>query len=332
MKNLKFLLIPKSNNFKDIINIKEISNELIKRGYLCITLLSPVNDKNLEFILKNEKFDFVIRINKGKPENVKKRARFISWINKISDVEETLNNFNENDLIYTLKQSNTQNKKIKINQMLPAANTFKEILTISDCKKVIGDKKFQDIDVSFIVNHSREELFNGNKEIILEVKTINTKKSEYFHKIINELDKDYITQVHNFFDYSQTWKNDRIKYKGEINNFNYFFEIFRNSKFNVLFEDEYLEFGTNFFNILLVEGTLLLNSKLLNQINECLKLEEDSSNYFFKYSDIESFKFYISNYYDNFNKRLQVGKKASSLIRKKHLYKNRVDQILKDLN
>ena len=48
MKNLKFLLIPKSNNFKDIINIKEISNELIKRGYLCTTLLSSVNDKNLE--------------------------------------------------------------------------------------------------------------------------------------------------------------------------------------------------------------------------------------------------------------------------------------------
>ena len=87
--------------------------------------------------------------------------------------------------------------------------------------------------------------------------------------------------IHNIYDYSQTWKNDRIKYKGEINNFNYFFEIFRNSKFNVLFEDEYLEFRTNFFNILLVEGTLLLNSKLLNQINECLKLEEDSSNYFF---------------------------------------------------
>lgn len=332
MKNLKFLLIPKSNNFKDIINIKEISNELIKRGYLCITLLSPVNDKNLEFILKNEKFDFVIRINKGKPENVKKRARFISWINEISDVEETLNNFNENDLIYTLKQSNTQNKKIKINQMLPAANTFKNVLTISDYKSIINNKNFQDIDISLIVNHTRAELFNGNKEIVLKVKTLNTKKSEYFHKIINELDKDYITQVHNFFDYSQVWKNDRIKYKGEINNFNYFFEIFRNSKFNVLFEDEYLEFRTNFFNILLVEGTLLLNSKLLHQINKYLKLEEDSSNYFFKYSDIESFKFYISNYYDNFNKRLQVGKKASSLIRKKHLYKNRVDQILKDLN
>ena len=31
MKNLKFLLIPKSNDFKDIINIKEISNELKKK-------------------------------------------------------------------------------------------------------------------------------------------------------------------------------------------------------------------------------------------------------------------------------------------------------------
>ena len=67
MKNLKFLLIPKSNDFKDIINIKEISNEL-KKGYYCISLLSSVNDKNLEFILKNEQFDFVFRINKVSPK------------------------------------------------------------------------------------------------------------------------------------------------------------------------------------------------------------------------------------------------------------------------
>ena len=40
--------------------------------------------------------------------------------------------------------------------------------------------------------------------------------------MICELDNDYVAQVHNIYDYSQIWKNDRIKYKGEINNFNYF--------------------------------------------------------------------------------------------------------------
>ena len=60
---------------------------------------------------------------------------------------------------------------------------------------------------------------------------------------IKGLDKGYITQVFSLFDYSQMMINEKIQYKGkEINNFNYFFEIFRNSKLNVLFEDENLEF------------------------------------------------------------------------------------------
>ena len=250
MKNLKFLLIPKSNDFKDIINIKEISNELKKKGYYCISLLSSVNDKNLEFILKNEQFDFVFRINKGKPERVKKNTRFISWINDISDIKETLNNFNENDLIYTLKKSDNGSKNIKINQMLPAANTFRSISTISDYLDVDEKGNFQNIDISYIINHTRSELFNGNKEVILKTKIINTKINERFNKLIKGLDKGYITQVFSLFDYSQMMINEKIQYKGEINNFNYFFEIFRNSKLNVLFEDENLEFRTNFFNIL----------------------------------------------------------------------------------
>ena len=56
MKKSRFLIIPKSNNFRDIINIKEIANELKIKGHDCITLTSQVSDKNLEFILKEEKF------------------------------------------------------------------------------------------------------------------------------------------------------------------------------------------------------------------------------------------------------------------------------------
>ena len=68
MKNLKFLLIPKSNDFKDIINIKEISNELKKKGYYCISLLSSVNDKNLEFILKMNNLILFLELTKVSPK------------------------------------------------------------------------------------------------------------------------------------------------------------------------------------------------------------------------------------------------------------------------
>ena len=50
MKESRFLIIPKSNNFRDIINVKEITNELKKKGHDCITLTSQISDKNLEFI------------------------------------------------------------------------------------------------------------------------------------------------------------------------------------------------------------------------------------------------------------------------------------------
>ena len=68
MKRSKFLIIPKSNFFRDVINVKEIANEIKQKGHDCFTLTSQISDKNLEFILREEKFDFVFRVNKGKPE------------------------------------------------------------------------------------------------------------------------------------------------------------------------------------------------------------------------------------------------------------------------
>ena len=100
----------------------------------------------------------------------------------------------------------------------------------------------------------------------------------------------------------------------------------------MLFEDEFLDFNTNFFNILLVEGTLIFNKKILNQIKTYLNLEQNFENYFLNYEDLKSFNLNISNYHNNLNKRIEIGKNASQLVIKRHLYKNRVEQILKDLN
>ncbi len=332
MKKSRFLIIPKSNNFRDIINIKEIANELKIKGHDCITLTSQVSDKNLEFILKEEKFDCVFRVNKGKPEKVDRNIRFISWVSEISDLHECLDNFNENDLIYTLKKKTSNSKKIKISQMLGAANYFKNILTLSEIQCITDhSNSFQDIDISLISNYNRVDLFNGAKESIFNKSKKNSEKHKNFHQFLNSLENEYKIEIYSLVNYQNLAKNKNIKYNGEINNFNYFFEIFRKSKFNFLFEDDFLDFNTNFFNILLVEGTLIFNEKLLNQLQNYLNLEEDTLNYFIHFKSAESFKSNFYNHYDNLNKRLQIGIKASKLVRKKHLYKNRVDQILRDL-
>ena len=126
MKKFKFLLIPKSNNFREIININEISYQLKNLGHNCLTLKSQIGDDNLNFILEEEKFDFVFRVNQGKPKNINKKVRFISWVRQISDINDSLVNFNDNDLIYTLKKTHN-NHKLKICQLLPAANNFNNI-------------------------------------------------------------------------------------------------------------------------------------------------------------------------------------------------------------
>lgn len=330
MKKLNFLLIPKSNNFRDIIIINDIANELKKKGHNCLNLTCQINDENLIFLLSQTKIDVVFRVNKGKPENIKKNIRFICWVTDVSDLK-NLSNYNEKDIIYTLKKCDEINKKIKVFQMLPAMNTFKKIETLSYYKLQNKIQSYQNIDFSFVSNFTAIDLFTGNRKLVVHKNEINFKKHKAIEKLITNLNKKFITQSYGLIDYSKNLEKNNIVFQGNISNFNFFFEIFRISKFNILFEDEYLDFNTNFFNILLVEGTLLLKSKLFEKIREYLELEEDSSNYFLKYSDSESFKFHISNYHNNLNKRLKLGKKATNLIRKKHSYKNRVEKILKDI-
>ena len=84
-----------------------------------------------------------------------KKVRFISWVRQISDLDESLINFNDNDLIYTLKKTHN-NHKLKINQLLPAANNFNNIPKVEDYE-LVTDKleSFQKIDISILSNYSR---------------------------------------------------------------------------------------------------------------------------------------------------------------------------------
>ena len=332
MKQLNFLLIPRSNNFKDIINIYDIKNELKRNGHDCISLTSPINDANLNFLLSQKKIDYVFRVDGGKPEKKNSNnTKFICWVSDINDLGD-LSCFTDDDVIYTLKKSTKKNSNLRIYQMLPAANSFKKALTLSDCELITDNFNLsQNIDFSYITNYTKVWLCNGNKEIIYERNKKNLDKHKTLEGLINNLDKKYNTEIFGFIDYSKIIKKENIIFKGEINNFNFFFEIFRKSKFNVLFEDDFLDFNTNFFNILLVEGTLIANQKLLNQIQDYLGFQKETVNYLLSYNSFESFKSNVDTYYNDYTKRLKIGREASIFVRKKHLYKNRVDQLLKDL-
>ncbi len=330
MKKLNFLLIPKSNYFMDLIILMDIGNEIKKNGHNCINLTAPISDENLYFLLKQKKIDVVLGVNKGKPERLKKNIRFISWLTDIYSSEE-LNNFNENDIIYTLKKSKIESKKIKIKHLIPAANVFSKIKTVSDYDFFSGDSNFQEIDFSVVNTLSKNKLFDGNKNKIYDGHKKNMENHKFIYQLFKSLKKEYKISVFGTMDYSKVFKDNLITYKGEVNNLNYFYEIFRNSKFNLTFDHNYLDFNSNFFNILLVEGTLIANDKFNNIIKNYLEQDQDFTNCYISYENTESFQSKISEFYDDFERRLIMGKKASIFVNNNHTYKNRVNQILMDL-
>ena len=331
MKKFKFLLIPKSNNFREIININEISYQLKNLGHNCFTLKSQVSDDNLNFILEEEKFDFVFRVNKGKPKNINKKVRFISWVKQISDLNESLVNFNGNDLIYTLKKTHN-NHKLKINQLLPAANYFNNIPKLEDYLLVTDRlESFQNIDISIISNYSRVDLFNGNKGLITNSSKINSDIHKKLHKLLYKVDEKYKILIFSLVNYSNLVINKNIHYQGEINNFNYFFEIFKKSRFNLLFEEEFLDFNSNFFNILLVQGILLANKKISKTFQNSINNNFNVSDLVFFFNTELEISNIIKKYYEDYSLRLKIGKEASKFVLKCHTYKNRVEQILKDI-
>ena len=66
--------------------------------------------------------------------------------------------------------------------------------------------------------------------------------NKLFHQLIKSLKKKYKVNVFGTMDYSKVFNDNLISYKGEVNNLNYFFEIFRNSKFNLIFDEDIFKF------------------------------------------------------------------------------------------
>ena len=199
--------------------------------------------------------------------------------------------------------------------------------------ELVTDKleSFQKIDMSILSNYSRVDLFNGNKGLITNSNKIDSDKHKKLHKLLNNVDEKYKILIFSLINYSNLVINKNIHYQGEINNFNYFFEIFKKSRFNLLFEDEFLDFNSNFFNILLVQGILLANKKISKSFQNSINNNFNFSDLVFFFNTELEISNIINKYYAESKLRLKIGKEASKFVSKYHTYKNRVEQILKDL-
>ena len=107
--------------------------------------------------------------------------------------------------------------------------------------------------------------------------------------------------------------------------------VFKKSRFNLLFEDEFLDFNSNFFNILLVQGILLANKKISKSFQNSINNNFNFSDLVFFFNTESEISSIIDKYYEESKLRLKIGKEASKFVSKYHTYKNRVEQILKDL-
>ena len=67
-------------------------------------------------------------------------------------------------------------------------------------------------------------------------------------------------------------KNTKFEFLGPIKNYNFFFEIFKRSKINLINENDDFDFNTKIFNILSTQGLIMFDKvrqkKLIKKMND----------------------------------------------------------------
>ncbi len=97
----KFLLIPNAANFYDINQLVEIKNQLLNFGHQADVMDDKIDDLTLINFLSKNNYDYVFRVNKGRPKELKKNIRFISWFQDFYfDSEAELESLIDGDIIY----------------------------------------------------------------------------------------------------------------------------------------------------------------------------------------------------------------------------------------
>ena len=100
-KELKFLLIPNASKFYDINQLIEIKKQLLNYGHQADLMDDKIDDLTLINFLSQNNYDFVFRVNKGRPRELSKKIRFISWFQDFYfDSESELESLMEGDIAY----------------------------------------------------------------------------------------------------------------------------------------------------------------------------------------------------------------------------------------
>ena len=100
-KNLRFLLIPFKLSDYDLKQLKKIKKTLKILNVQSQIFDQEYSEEQLKIFLKNNSFDIIFAINKGRPNWLNKKIRFISWFQDFYfDSDSLLENFLESDIVY----------------------------------------------------------------------------------------------------------------------------------------------------------------------------------------------------------------------------------------
>lgn len=333
MKKYRFLLIPKSNYFEDIIQINALKKELLKKDQYVKALTGPMNDESLKWLLEEFHFDVVFQVNKVKsPIHSKfKNVRFISWMTNIDEIQQHAEYLNNNDIIYLLNPTE-QTSKARVSNFFPAIDLFKTNYSLNDLITANYDlNNYQSYDISYISNEILMDFYQSDGKI----------KKKEFNQILKRMDEffgDFKHTKQNFMIYffgiarpsDKLLSNKYAKFLGTVKNYNLFYDIARLSKINAISEKNSFHFNTNFFRILSVQG-LILVKKQLNISKYIHKLGFNEGMDFLSFSNTKELQDIIDEYLVDSKKRNFIGSNAQKFALDKHTYQNRVDQLLKDL-
>ena len=259
MKKKKILLIPKSNSFEDVAQMYFLEKEFVFFGHQVDSLSGPIFDFNMINILNEYNFDVIFRVNAGKPNEFKKKnTRFVSWVKNLSVITSSLNNYNQDDIIYTIEREKKKIKDLNIKNLNPAASFSKSYINLTKNNSNLNN--LQNIDISHIGNESLFDIYDGQQKIKQE------KALEIFHQlneITNFLANFSLSFKTSFFGLigpsDKYLKNTKFEFLGPIKNYNFFFEIFKRSKINLINENHNFDFNTKIFNILSTQGLILFD-------------------------------------------------------------------------
>ena len=154
-KKLNILLIPNNLLPYDLNQLEELKNAFTKLDVNSQVLKEKYSEKKLKILLKDYNFNIIFAVNKGRPKELKKDVKFISWFQDFYyDSDKLLDHHLESDIIYFYASKESFGVEKKINcystNLYPGINPTKflnNFINLNDSNEILD--KFQVLDFSY---------------------------------------------------------------------------------------------------------------------------------------------------------------------------------------